>query len=248
MSVVTVVSPKSLADLLQLRFHVLDIEKAELGQNGAIEEEVRLVPSPSEGRNRSFSSECGRGLVPFVCVWLDEDIARQKQIVVCLSRVGLGKVIIRRDGGRNPVNMRSKSLVVFRLGKNLVLAQGRLDVLCPSLLAKSLGLCDARCSVLGCIRPGGCQNLLVDRLIVWPSKLYIGSCVGIIVRLEMRRNGVFELEVWLADPRRIIAAFVEGGRTPEEDGQDGVPGEQAVVDVELVLPHEGNKEEEGKNE
>lgn len=167
MGAVTVVASKSPADLVQLRFYILSIEETNLRQDGTIQEEICLVPGPSHGRNCSFSSECGRGLVPLVYIRLYEDIARQNQVVVCLEGVGLGNIIIRCDGRRNAVDMGSKTLVVGDLGQSLVFCQLGLDVLCPSFLAKSLGLGDAWGSVLGCIGPGGCQDLLVDLLIVW---------------------------------------------------------------------------------
>jgi hypothetical protein len=50
----------------------------------------------------------------------------------------------------------------------------------------------------------------------------------------MRRDGLLKLKVWLADPRGVIIAFVERGRTTEEDSQDGVPGEQAVIYAKLA--------------
>lgn len=120
--------------------------------------------------------------------------------------------------------MRSEGLIVFYLGESLVLGQLWLQVLFPFLLAERLGLCDTRGSVLGGISPGGRQDSLVDCLVVRPRELNIRSSVGIVVRLDMRRDGVLELKIWFADPGRGISTFFERGRASEENAQDGVPG------------------------
>lgn len=185
MGVIAVVSSKPLSNFLQLRLDIFDVEEAKLGQDGAVQEEVGLVPSPGNGGNRGLSSEGRRSLVSLVDIRLHKDVAWQNQVVVCLDGVGLGDVIIRREGSRNAVDMRSKGLVVFVLDKSLIPAQPGLDGLCPLFLAKSLSLCNTRSAVFGCIGPSGCDDFLIDLLIVGPCQLYIRSSMGVIVWLKV---------------------------------------------------------------
>lgn len=131
--------------------------------------------------------------------------------------------------------MRSKGLVVLHLGESLVLGQFWLQVLFPFVLAERLGLCDARGSMLGGICPGGCQDFLVDCFVIGSCELNIRSSVRMVVRLDMGRDGMLELEIRFADPGRGVSAFFECSWTPEEDAQDGVPCKKPANDESVSV-------------
>lgn len=235
LGIVTIITPKPLADFQQLRLDVLCVQGAHLGPDSPIQEDKGLVPSPDGGGNRRLSCECGGGGVALLRVGLYKHVAWQNVVVVCLKSIRPGHLVVWRDGRRQLVDMRSESLIVFGLGESLVLDQLWLQILFPFLLTERLGLGDARGSVLGGISPGRRQDFLVDRLIVRFRELDVWSSVCVIIRFDMGRDSVLKLEIRLADPGRGIGAFFECGWTSEENAQDRVPGEQPARVIQLAI-------------
>lgn len=155
--------------------------------------------------------------------------------MIRLESVRPGHIVVWRDGRRQLIDMRSEGLIVFGLGESLVLDQLWLQILFPFLLTECLGLGDARGSVLGGISPGRRQDSLVDRLVVGFRELDVRSSVCVVIRLDMRGDSVFKLEVRFADPGRGIGAFFECGRTSEKNAQDRVPGEQSAMVIQSAI-------------
>lgn len=56
-----------------------------------------------------------------------------------------------------------------------------------------------------------------------------------VIRFDMGRDSVLELEVRFADPGRGIGAFFECGWTSKENAQDRVPGEQPAITIQSAL-------------
>lgn len=146
--------------------------------------------------------------------------------MVSLQNIRPGNIVVWCDDRRGFLHVRSQGLVVFDLCQGLIFGQLGLDILFPVCLAEFLCLCDPWAAVLCRIGPTGGKNFLVNCLVVRPSQLNVWSSVGIVVRLEMRRYGMLELEVRLANARRVFCALVECRRASKEDGDDGVPGEE----------------------
>lgn len=167
LSVTRVVPAKSLAYLLQLGLNVLRVYKTKLRPDSTVEEQVSLVPRPHGGRNGGLSCESRCCTIALLHIGLDKHITRQKQVVVCLQGVCPSNVIIWCNSGRDLFDMRRQILIILDLGKGLILDQLGLDIILPPGLAESLGLRDAGAAVLGGVGPCGCQNPLVDRVVVW---------------------------------------------------------------------------------
>ena len=146
--------------------------------------------------------------------------------MVCLQAVGTGNVVVGPKGGRDAVNMWREVCVVLRLGEVLVLLDLRLHALLPLCLAEGLHLPHARAAVLLRISPARRDDLLVDGVVVWARQVDVWRGIRVVVGLDMGGDGAFELEVGLADARGGVVAGVERGRTSEEDGEDGIPGQQ----------------------
>lgn len=125
--------------------------------------------------------------------------------------------------------MRCQSLVVLVFCQCLVFDQLGMDGLFPVGLPNSLGLCKTGAAILGRICPCGREKPLIKGFVVRFGKLHIGSSVCVVVRLEVRRDGLLDLEVGLANPRRVIGALINRRRASEEDGQDRVPSQESVM-------------------
>jgi hypothetical protein len=63
-----------------------------------------------------------------------------------------------------------------------------LQVLLPLSLSIRLGLRDAWSAILGSQRRGGRDNPLVERVVVWASRVNVWTCVFIVVWPDVRRN------------------------------------------------------------
>lgn len=146
--------------------------------------------------------------------------------MICLQGIRPRDIVVRCNSGGDLVDVRRQGLVIFGLCQSLVLDQLGLDIFLPLCLAESLGLYNTRTAVLVGVRPSRRQDFLVSCLVVWPSKLHVRRSICVVVRLEVRRDGLLELEVGLADARRALGALFEGCGTTEEEGYDRIPGKQ----------------------
>jgi hypothetical protein len=123
--------------------------------------------------------------------------------------------------------VRREVRLVLYLGDLLRFQQLRPHALLPLRGGQILRLLYPRGGVLPRDGPAGGQDLRVEGVVVRPRALDVWRCVGVVVRLDVRRDGGFELEVGRADGRGGVGAGFEVRWTPEEDGYDRVPGEES---------------------
>ena len=223
---------KTLANLEQLRLNILRVDDPQMRHDGPIEEQAGLVPGPAGRRQHSAGSESRGGLVALVGVGLDVVVRGNDHTMVGLEGVGAGNLVVWASGSGKLLDMRSHALLVMGLGKLLILDKLGLKGLFPLSLGIELGLCDSGLRVC----QGGSNGLLVDDMIVRLREVDVGGGVGGIVRFDMGQNGLLDLEVGFADAGRRLVAFLERGGAAEENGEDGVPGQESVRRRGLEMP------------
>lgn len=215
---------KTLANLEQLRLDILSVDDPQMGHDGSIEEETSLVPGPAGRGHHGAGGECRDGLVGLVEVGLDGVVRGHDSAMVGLQSVGARNLVVWGGGSGKLLDMGTHALFVMGLCKLLVLDKLGLKGLFPLRLGVAVGLLDSGLHVC----QGGSNGLLVDDMVVGSREVDVGSGVGGIVRFDVRRNGLLDLEVGLANARRRLVAFLERGGAAEEDGEDGVPGDESV--------------------
>lgn len=211
------IATKTLSDPSQLGLDVLNVQHADLGPNGGVEEEIGLIPCPVGSGDGGLGGELGRYFITLGSVRLDELVGGKENVVVGLQGVGARNVVVRPYGSGRLGDMRSDGLVVLILGLLLVDSQLGLDVLVPLGLSVGLGLQDAGSTMLGDVGLGRDEGALVCDVVVGSRLLDIGSGVGLVVGLEVGRYGVFQLEVRLANLGGGLVAGVESRGAAEED-------------------------------
>jgi hypothetical protein len=90
-----------------------------------------------------------------------------------------------------------------------------------------LQLFNVRSGMLFHVGPARGDNGAVNGDIIWAGDFDVGGGVCVVVWLDVRGNGVAEVEVGPADAGRGVVAGVERGRATEDDGDDRVPRQQA---------------------
>jgi len=66
-------------------------------------------------------------------------------------------------------------------------------------------------------------NLSIEGLDIGTCLVNIRSGVGIIVGFDVWREICPDIEIWLADFRRVLCEVVDGGRTTEKSSNDCIP-------------------------
>lgn len=105
--------------------------------------------------------------------------------------------------------MRRYGLVVLGFRQCLQPSQLRLSIQLPLRLRKVLALIDPRGAILNSVVSRWYQNAGINRLVIRPRSIDIRSCVLVVIRLNVRCNGVFNSEIWFADKRRMFIASFE---------------------------------------
>lgn len=105
------------------------------------------------------------------------------------------------------------SLIILSLGQGLVFDDLWLNILLPLIMSESLGLGNTWSSIFDGIAPAWLDDCAIEGIVVRTGQVDIGSSIRIVVGGYMRCDSVAGMEVWFADFRCRLVAFVKGSRT-----------------------------------